>query len=159
MASHSSSHGHEQGWSTVDALYFSAVSLTTVGYGDLKMENSSSRVFSIFYVLLGTLMTAFFLGTIAETFVSSREQLITMLYDSGCNQRLWNSNQTQVSEAEYLEHMLVESGRVDQETMDEIKHRWVQLHKSGIVTRYKTNSNQTQPKLHGSTTANAADKV
>lgn len=49
-------------WSTLDGLYFSAVSLTTVGYGDLRLHEPTSRIFAIFYLLLGTLMTAFFLG-------------------------------------------------------------------------------------------------
>jgi len=61
-------------WSTLDGLYFSAVSLTTVGYGDLRLAQRSSRIFAIFYLLMGTLVTAFFLGSIAELFMARNQR-------------------------------------------------------------------------------------
>ena len=76
----------------------------------------------------------------AELFMDRRGQLIHMLYDSETNQELWNSQLSQgrsISDADYIEHMLVNSGRVDRETINEIKQRYSQLHKSGIVDRYR----------------------
>lgn len=40
-------------WSLVDSLYFSAVTLTTVGYGDLYPTQDSTKLFTVFYVLVG----------------------------------------------------------------------------------------------------------
>jgi len=42
-----------EGWSLLDALYFSVVSLATVGYGDLVPTTPAAKVFTILYVLNG----------------------------------------------------------------------------------------------------------
>ncbi len=42
-----------EGWSWVDSLYFSVMTLTTVGYGDLSPSSDISKLFTIFYVLTG----------------------------------------------------------------------------------------------------------
>jgi hypothetical protein len=38
----------------VDALYWSFVTATTVGYGDLSLTTRDSRIFSIFYIIVST---------------------------------------------------------------------------------------------------------
>jgi|APFre7841882724_1041349.scaffolds.fasta_scaffold63324_2 hypothetical protein len=42
-----------EGWSLFDALYFSVVTLATVGYGDLVPTTPLAKLFTIFYVLNG----------------------------------------------------------------------------------------------------------
>merc|ERR1711988_1963976 len=119
-------------WSTLDALYFSAVSLTTVGYGDLRLHEPSSRIFAIFYLLLGTLMTAFFLGSIAELFMARDQRMRTrnLLYDENTNRELFKTflsrrsgRQKGPAETDYIEYMLVASGRIDATTIKEIRYR------------------------------------
>lgn len=130
-----------ENWSCLDALYFCAVSLTTVGYGDLRLSFKSSRIFACVYLLLGTLMTAFFLGSIAELFMArnNRMRTLNLLYDEATNKDLWRTKigmgSDTVSEADYMEYMLVASGRVDRHTVQEIKYRYHQLQKSGAVAR------------------------
>jgi hypothetical protein len=129
-------------WSTLDAFYFSAVSLTTVGYGDLRLHEPSSRVFAIFYLLLGTLMTAFFLGSIAELFMArdQRMRTLNLLYDESTNRELFKTFLSRKAgagrskgpaEPDYMEYMLVASGRIDATTIREIRYRYNQLQKSG----------------------------
>jgi hypothetical protein len=40
-------------WSWVDALYFSTVAVTTVGFGDLTPSTDGSKLFTVFYILSG----------------------------------------------------------------------------------------------------------
>ena len=42
-----------EGWSLLDALYFSVITLATVGYGDLHPTTTLSKLFTIFYILVG----------------------------------------------------------------------------------------------------------
>jgi voltage-gated potassium channel len=42
-----------EGWSWLDALYFSVVTLGTVGFGDLTPTTPLSKLFTIFYILNG----------------------------------------------------------------------------------------------------------
>ena len=42
-----------EGWSYFDALYFSVVTLTTVGYGDLSPMTMIGKTFTMFYLFIG----------------------------------------------------------------------------------------------------------
>jgi len=51
-------------WPWLHALYWSIVTCTTVGYGDLTLEKESSRIFSIFFVLAGFALVGAAIGNI-----------------------------------------------------------------------------------------------
>ena len=55
-----------EGWSFLDALYFSVISLTTVGYGDLSPQTSIGKIFTIIYILAGLGILAAFVTTVAN---------------------------------------------------------------------------------------------
>lgn len=40
-------------WDWLDCLYFSVVTLTTVGYGDIAPSTSAGKLFTIFYIIIG----------------------------------------------------------------------------------------------------------
>jgi voltage-gated potassium channel len=42
-----------EGWSVLNSLWFSVMTLLTVGYGDLIPSTAASKMFTMLYVLLG----------------------------------------------------------------------------------------------------------
>lgn len=42
-----------EGWRWLDSLYFSIITLTTVGYGDLSPQTDFGKIFTIIYILTG----------------------------------------------------------------------------------------------------------
>ena len=42
-----------ENWTWVDSFYFSSITLTTVGYGDLYPTTDLSKIFTVLYAILG----------------------------------------------------------------------------------------------------------
>ncbi|AFV22550.1 potassium channel protein [Methanolobus psychrophilus R15] len=42
-----------EGWGWLDSLYFSVITLTTIGYGDLSPTTDIGKIFTIVYVFIG----------------------------------------------------------------------------------------------------------
>jgi hypothetical protein len=68
-----------EGWSYLDSFYFSAISLTTVGYGDFSPKTDAGKLLTVFYVFVGFgVLVAFltiFANAIIQSVRESREKL------------------------------------------------------------------------------------
>mmetsp|Transcript_8506 Transcript_8506/g.20524 ORF Transcript_8506/g.20524 Transcript_8506/m.20524 type:complete len:443 (-) Transcript_8506:307-1635(-) len=53
-------------WTFVEALYFSACTLMTIGFGDYAPSNTASKVFTVFFILLGLGVTSTFIGLLTK---------------------------------------------------------------------------------------------
>lgn len=58
----------------VDALYLSAATMTTVGYGDITPKTDAGKIFTILYVFAGVAIALYGLSVIATHFVEVREE-------------------------------------------------------------------------------------
>ena len=52
-------------WGPVDSFYFTVVTLTTVGYGDLAPTNDWSKLFTVLYIFVGIGIIASLITTLA----------------------------------------------------------------------------------------------
>jgi voltage-gated potassium channel len=55
-----------EGWSWIDALYFTVVTLTTIGYGDLHPTTPISKIFTIIFIFVGLGIISTFIVLLAE---------------------------------------------------------------------------------------------
>jgi voltage-gated potassium channel len=49
--------GKKEGWSRFDSVYWSFITATTVGYGDIRPVKRASRIITIVVALLGLTLT------------------------------------------------------------------------------------------------------
>ena len=56
-------------WTLIQSLYFSVVTLTTVGYGDLTPTSDFSRIFTIIYIFIGLGVLVAFLSALAQNYL------------------------------------------------------------------------------------------
>ncbi len=53
-------------WSLVDSLYFSVVTLATIGYGDLTPTTDTAKLFSILYIFVGVGILGVFISAVSH---------------------------------------------------------------------------------------------
>ncbi len=63
-----------EGWTYLDSLYFSAITLTTIGYGDFSPQTDLGKVFTIIYIGIGVGLILTFINTVFTHFQQTRKQ-------------------------------------------------------------------------------------
>lgn len=61
-----------EGWTFFQGIYFSVITLSTVGYGDLSPTTFGGRLFTIFYVLVGVGIIVSLAGQMASHLIAAR---------------------------------------------------------------------------------------
>jgi voltage-gated potassium channel len=57
-----------EGWSTVDAVYFTAATFTTIGYGDVTPATDTGKIFTVFFSFFGIVMVFYFISLFGKYF-------------------------------------------------------------------------------------------
>jgi voltage-gated potassium channel len=61
-------------WTVIQALYFSVVTLTTVGYGDLHPTSAGTQIFTILYILTGLGVFVALLASVAQKYIEQKSE-------------------------------------------------------------------------------------
>lgn len=61
-------------WTIIEALYFSIVTLTTVGYGDIHPTSAGTQIFTIIYILTGLGVLVALLASVADQYIKQKSE-------------------------------------------------------------------------------------
>ena len=63
-----------EGWTYLDSVYFSAITLTTIGYGDFSPQTDAGKIFTILYIGIGVGLILTFVNTVFNHFANVRKR-------------------------------------------------------------------------------------
>jgi len=63
-----------ENWDWLDSFYFAVTTITTVGYGDFSPTRPETKLFVIFYILVGVGVMLYGLSTLGQYWVERRER-------------------------------------------------------------------------------------
>ena len=62
-----------EGWSLLDAAFFSVVTISTVGYGNLVPQTALGKIFAMFYIVVGLGVFVAAASAVAEALLRRRD--------------------------------------------------------------------------------------
>jgi len=67
-----------EGWNYLDSVYFTVVTATTIGYGDIAPKTDTGKIFTIFFTFVGIGLAFYFFSLIGRYIFMKqlRERLI-----------------------------------------------------------------------------------
>ena len=57
---------HIEGWSILDSAYFTVITTTTIGYGDLTPQTATGKIFTMFFAFFGVATVLYFISAIGS---------------------------------------------------------------------------------------------
>jgi voltage-gated potassium channel Kch len=141
-----------EGWSFLDAFYWSFITSTTIGYGDMSLTKESSHIFSIFYLLMSTTFFAFGLGNVVgiQEEIRREEKRISVMHNNANVKKMLAGSVTgNISSGEYLAAYLFEMGVVGHDDVRPVLARFKELDadRSGFLDKNDLNFKDTRTPL------------
>jgi len=59
-------YSHVEAWSFLDSIYFTVVTVTTIGYGDIVPQTITGKIFTMFFSFFGIAMAFYFFSIIGK---------------------------------------------------------------------------------------------
>jgi len=59
-------YSYIEGWNLLDSIYFTVVTVTTLGYGDFFPVTDAGKIFTIFFSLSGIAIAIYILGVMSK---------------------------------------------------------------------------------------------
>ena len=122
-------------WDVVQSLYFSVVTVSSVGYGDMVLTGTVSRAFGMVYATYGIFGTVALAGQCTELYL---EQQTAQRMKSFSGQdvaavfgQIDTDHSGSIDRHEYLEFMLIRSGKVKVADLELIRESFNSLDKDG----------------------------
>jgi len=127
---------YNEGMSTLNAFYFSMITMSSVGYGDIVVEKTSSKVFNLFFIIISVPLIGMVLFKFVEVWVRIEEQKwISNFGKRGVTKevlRAMDKDSTgTVERHEFLSYMLVHLGKVQASDIDYINNLFNRLDRDG----------------------------
>lgn len=70
-----------EGWGYIDSFYFTGVTVTTIGYGDLYPATALGKIFTVFFAFGGVSIMLFALSMFATQYFERREKKMGILLE------------------------------------------------------------------------------
>ncbi|RLN52691.1 hypothetical protein BBJ28_00006899 [Nothophytophthora sp. Chile5] len=121
--------GAIEGWPVLDCFYYTVITITTVGFGDLSPKSEAARIFAIFYLPLAVVTVAHGIGSILNE-LSARSVMKTKISMKELL-AMDTDGDGKVSQLEYMCYMLVKLNKADQDDIDGIIAQFHKLDRDG----------------------------
>jgi len=121
-----------ESWNVIDALYYTVVTCTTVGYGDYTPKTTLGKIVAIPFIIIGTFVIASALGNFADFFIQKKqkeiaERILSRKLTVTSIATMDADGDGRVSLQEFVEHMLVKLGKCDEKDLKDIKAQFRKL--------------------------------
>jgi len=131
-----------EGWNFIDAIYFTIITGTTVGYGDISPASVGGRWFAFFFLPFSVIFVSTQLSSLANILLGKNEdsKLKALLGVDLSLEALLNMDTDgdgEITEFEFIKFMMVTAGMADEETLDSLHKRFEEMDAdgSGALTR------------------------
>mmetsp|Transcript_447 Transcript_447/g.981 ORF Transcript_447/g.981 Transcript_447/m.981 type:complete len:344 (+) Transcript_447:84-1115(+) len=131
-----------EGWNLVDSIYFTIITGTTVGYGDISPQTPVGRWFAVFFLPFAVIFVSTQLSSLANILLGKNEdgKLKALLGVDLSLEALLNMDTDgdgEITEFEFIKFMMVTAGMADEETLDSLHKRFEEMDAdgSGALTR------------------------
>ena len=124
--------GRKEGWGWWTSVYYCFITTTTVGLGDISPSTQAMRLFAVFFIplsvaILGEILSVFGGWLVTNASHEAEHDFMKREITMEDLEALDTDHDGNVTEVEFLSHMLVSMQKVDQDLVDELRELFVTL--------------------------------